>query len=166
MTQCLLCAVPAPGGHIGTFAVIYTLGNLVALCSTGFLIGPKRQFKQMFQAKRAQATVAYIVMMVRRGLPRLRASRAASRARSSAAAVCNRDLRFCGRPKDPRAHIHFHAVVRGSQVGPGGCCRERCVARPFGRRCALVWYVASYIPYGRKMLSKIMTKAGSSAMNM
>ena len=131
-----------------------------------FLIGPKRQFKQMFQAKRAQATVAYIVMMVRRGLPRLRASRAASRARSSAAAVCNRDLRFCGRPKDPRAHVHFHAVVRGSQVGPGGCCRERCVARPFGRRCALVWYVASYIPYGRKMLSKIMTKAGSSAMNL
>ena len=36
MTQCLLCAVPAPGGHIGTFAVIYTLGNLVALCSTGY----------------------------------------------------------------------------------------------------------------------------------
>merc|ERR1712028_310215 len=26
--------------------------------------------------------------------------------------VCNRDLRFRGRPKDPRAHIHFHAVVR------------------------------------------------------
>lgn len=38
-----------------------------------FLIGPKRQFKQMFQAKRAQATLAYIVMMVRRGFPHLRA---------------------------------------------------------------------------------------------
>ena len=40
--QCLLCAVPAPGGHIGTFAVIYTLGNLVALCSTGYALNTAR----------------------------------------------------------------------------------------------------------------------------
>ena len=36
----------------------------------------------------------------------------------------------------------------------------------FGRRCALVWYIASYIPYGRKMLKKVLTKMGSSAMNI
>ena len=42
MTQCLLCAVPAPGGHIGTFAVIYTLGNLVSLCSTGYALNIAR----------------------------------------------------------------------------------------------------------------------------
>lgn len=107
------------GGHIGTFAVIYTLGNLVALCSTGFLIGPKRQFKQMFQAKRAQATAAYIVMMF-------------------ATVICA----FAGGPK-----ILVLIFI-------------------FMQWCALIWYIASYVPYGRKMLSKIMTKAGSSAMNM
>merc|ERR1711935_969327 len=93
------------GGHIGAFAVIYTLGNLVSLCSTGFLIGPKRQFKQMFQAKRAQATLAYIVMMV------------------------------------------------------------LVLIFIFMQWCALIWYVASYIPYGRKMLSKMMSKGASSAMS-
>jgi len=42
MTQCLLCAVPAAGGDIGTFAVIYTLGNLVSLCSTGYALNIAR----------------------------------------------------------------------------------------------------------------------------
>ena len=36
----------------------------------------------------------------------------------------------------------------------------------FGRRCALVWYIASYIPYGRKMLSKLMGKAADAATNI
>jgi len=107
------------GGHIGTFAIIYTLGNLVSLCSTGFLIGPKRQLKQMFQAKRIQATLVYIFMMF-------------------ATVICA----FAGGPK-------FLVLIF-----------------IFMQWCALVWYIASYIPYGRKMLSKMMSKAASSASNM
>jgi hypothetical protein len=34
------------------FAVKYTFGNLLAICSTGFLIGPARQAKQMMAASR------------------------------------------------------------------------------------------------------------------
>lgn len=56
--------ISAAGGHIATFAVIYTLGNIVSLCSTGFLIGPKRQCRQMFQSNRIHATLVYIAMML------------------------------------------------------------------------------------------------------
>jgi len=106
-------------GHIGAFGVIYTLGNLVALCSTGFLIGPKRQCRQMFQAKRAQATAAYIVMMV--------------------ATV------FCACAGGPKPLVFIFIFMQW---------------------CALAWYIASYIPYGRTMLKKVLTKMGSSAMNI
>ena len=31
--------------------------------------------------------------------------------------------------------------------------------------CALVWYIASYIPYGQKIISKCLGKAANSAAN-
>ena len=42
----------------------YTLGNLCALCSTGFLMGPLKQCKNMFKARRIWATLLYLVSMV------------------------------------------------------------------------------------------------------
>ncbi|XP_061424068.1 vesicle transport protein SFT2B-like isoform X2 [Lethenteron reissneri] len=38
------------------FAVFYTLGNICALCSTCFLMGPLKQLKRMFNPARAIAT--------------------------------------------------------------------------------------------------------------
>ncbi|NXJ86363.1 SFT2A protein, partial [Trogon melanurus] len=46
---------------IKLFAVFYTLGNIAALASTCFLMGPVKQLKAMFEPKRAVATVVMLV---------------------------------------------------------------------------------------------------------
>ncbi len=48
----------------GKFAVCYTLGNLLALFSTGFLVGPWKQLKTMFAPERMIATIVYMAAMV------------------------------------------------------------------------------------------------------
>ncbi|KQK85500.1 vesicle transport protein SFT2A [Amazona aestiva] len=45
----------------GIFAVFYTLGNIAALASTCFLMGPLKQLKAMFEPKRLIATVVMLV---------------------------------------------------------------------------------------------------------
>ncbi|KAJ1635457.1 vesicle transport protein, partial [Pavlovales sp. CCMP2436] len=51
-------------GYPTDFAIKYTFGNLIAICSTGFLIGPMRQFRQMTAATRWMAVVVYFGAMV------------------------------------------------------------------------------------------------------
>ncbi|KAL1319131.1 hypothetical protein HN51_071437 [Arachis hypogaea] len=46
------------------FAVAFTLGNLLSLGSTAFLIGPKRQFTMMLDPVRIYATAIYIASMI------------------------------------------------------------------------------------------------------
>ncbi|XP_012978207.1 vesicle transport protein SFT2A isoform X1 [Mesocricetus auratus] len=48
-----------PNG-IKLFAVFYTLGNLAALASTCFLMGPVKQLKKMFETTRLLATVVML----------------------------------------------------------------------------------------------------------
>lgn len=43
------------------FAILYTLGNIVALISTCFLWGPVAQIKNMFKPVRVVATIVYLV---------------------------------------------------------------------------------------------------------
>lgn len=50
-------------GNPEPFAVMYTLGNIIGMCSTCFLYGPWSQFKQMFAATRVFATSAYFFFM-------------------------------------------------------------------------------------------------------
>jgi hypothetical protein len=47
-----------------SFALLYTLGNIVSVMSTGFLIGPKRQLKLAFHKKRVIATVTFLAAMI------------------------------------------------------------------------------------------------------
>lgn len=51
-------------GDTTQFGVLYSIGNLVALLSTAFLVGPKRQLKNMFHKKRALATVIYLASLI------------------------------------------------------------------------------------------------------
>ena len=53
----LLAGQPTP------FAVNYTVGNLVALSSTFFLVGPARQLKRMSSATRCGAAFVYVSSM-------------------------------------------------------------------------------------------------------
>jgi len=46
------------------FAVPYTLGNILAVCATAFLVGPCRQLKNMFSPVRIIATLIFIGAMV------------------------------------------------------------------------------------------------------
>lgn len=46
------------------FAVLYTFGNVLALASTCFLMGPLNQLKKMFAKTRVIATILVLVMFV------------------------------------------------------------------------------------------------------
>ena len=50
------------GNTVG-FVILYSFGNCVALFSTGFLLGPVKQCKNMFKPIRAGATVVYLVAL-------------------------------------------------------------------------------------------------------
>ncbi|KAK7871174.1 hypothetical protein R5R35_002415 [Gryllus longicercus] len=47
---------------ITTFAIFYTLGNIISIMSTCFLMGPINQIKKMFAQTRVIATIMVIVM--------------------------------------------------------------------------------------------------------
>ncbi|KAL4065372.1 SFT2-domain-containing protein [Scleroderma citrinum] len=47
-------------GQLGSFAVLYTIGILVSLAGTGFLIGFVTQIKLMFKPVRLLATVLFL----------------------------------------------------------------------------------------------------------
>ncbi|XP_068597312.1 vesicle transport protein SFT2A [Brachionichthys hirsutus] len=53
-----------PGGGFKLFAVFYTLGNLAALGSTCFLMGPLKQLKRMFEPTRLIATIVMLLCFV------------------------------------------------------------------------------------------------------
>jgi len=46
------------------FAVLYTLGNILSLSSTCFLMGPVNQIKKMFAKTRVIATILVFVMFI------------------------------------------------------------------------------------------------------
>jgi len=47
-------------GQLGSFAVLYTIGVLVSLAGTGFLIGFVTQIKMMFKPVRLVATIVFL----------------------------------------------------------------------------------------------------------
>ncbi len=47
-------------GRPNNFAVLYSSGNVVSLCSTMFLFGPWKQLKSMFEETRRGSTLVYI----------------------------------------------------------------------------------------------------------
>ncbi|XP_061063038.1 vesicle transport protein SFT2A [Eubalaena glacialis] len=52
-----------PGG-IKLFAVFYTLGNIAALASTCFLMGPVKQLKKMLETTRLLATIVMLLCFI------------------------------------------------------------------------------------------------------
>jgi len=54
----------ALGGSIKTFGVLYSLGNITAIFSTCFLVGPMAQLEKMFAKTRIIASIVMIVSLV------------------------------------------------------------------------------------------------------
>ena len=50
-------------GHPESFAIMYTVGNLISLCSTCCLYGPYSQAKSMFAETRMIITTVYFLLM-------------------------------------------------------------------------------------------------------
>ena len=46
------------------FAILYTMGNVLSLGSTGFLVGFMNQLKNMFKGTRLVATCVYLGAMI------------------------------------------------------------------------------------------------------
>ena len=57
-------ALPDIGTNPEKFATLYTLGNVIALCSTCFMWGPFSQIKKMFKETRRIATSVYLIMII------------------------------------------------------------------------------------------------------
>lgn len=47
-------------GYPVPFAINYSAGNLLAMSASGFLCGPKRQFRNMFDEKRRTVSIVYL----------------------------------------------------------------------------------------------------------
>ncbi|XP_008301640.1 vesicle transport protein SFT2B [Stegastes partitus] len=57
------CLLWIPGVGLAVFAVLYSVGNICALASTMFLIGPCRQLRTMCAKERALATAIMLVCL-------------------------------------------------------------------------------------------------------
>ncbi|KAI8897955.1 Got1/Sft2-like family-domain-containing protein [Globomyces pollinis-pini] len=51
-------------GNIGMFATLYSIGNIVSLLATGFLIGFMKQFSKMFDPTRRTAAVVFWGLLI------------------------------------------------------------------------------------------------------
>merc|ERR1719318_1513856 len=56
----LVLALGPLGGNLKLFAVLYTIGNMMAIGSTLFLMGPMKQLSNMFAKTRVIATVVML----------------------------------------------------------------------------------------------------------
>jgi hypothetical protein len=52
------------GHNITAFSILYTIGNVTAIASTCFLMGPVKQFKNMFAPTRLIATIVMLVSLL------------------------------------------------------------------------------------------------------
>merc|ERR1711998_560119 len=52
------------GGNCTSFAVIYSIGNIISICGTFFLSGPAKQLKQCFDPDRICATCTMMICLV------------------------------------------------------------------------------------------------------
>ncbi|KAJ1657650.1 hypothetical protein IWQ61_002988 [Dispira simplex] len=50
--------------NLAGFAIFYSLGNVVAILGTMFLVGPMRQLKMAFEPVRIIATIVFIITLV------------------------------------------------------------------------------------------------------
>eukprot|EP01062_Namystynia_karyoxenos_P056945 TRINITY_DN47889_c0_g1_i1.p3 TRINITY_DN47889_c0_g1~~TRINITY_DN47889_c0_g1_i1.p3 ORF type:complete len:187 (+),score=64.83 TRINITY_DN47889_c0_g1_i1:77-562(+) len=100
-------------GKYVKYSVLMTMGNLISLASSGFLVGPTKQFANMFDEKRRVATSVYIATLI---------------------------------------GTMIAAFAVGSAILAILCCGAQYAA--------LIWYCASYIPYGREMLLGCVKGAG------
>ncbi|KAF9955898.1 hypothetical protein BGZ72_003280 [Mortierella alpina] len=105
----ILSTLSIATGQLALFAVFFTLGNVISLMSTTFLIGPTKQIKTMFAPVRMVASIVFLAMIA--------------------------------------ATLVVAFALESSLL-----CIIFCIIQSL----ALFWYSASYIPYGRAAIKKVV----------
>ncbi|KAF8976906.1 hypothetical protein BGZ46_007848 [Entomortierella lignicola] len=105
----ILSTLALTTGLIALFAVFFTLGNIVSILSTTFLIGPGKQFRTMFAPVRMVASIVFLGLIV-------------------------------------------VTLVVAFTTHSAILCLILCIIQFL----ALFWYSASYIPYGRTAIKKVV----------
>lgn len=93
--------------HVADYAVLYTLGNITAICGSGFIVGPMKQAKLMFKPVRRIACIIYLSTMIA----------------TIVVAILFGDILL----------IFSLLIIQ---------------------YCALIWYGASFVPFGRSCIIK------------
>jgi hypothetical protein len=93
-------------GNASRFAILFSLGNIISITGTFFLIGPKRQLKNMTDKKRLFTTLIFVASVA--------------------------------------------MTIISVYVFESWLLTILCVSIQF---MAYIWYVLSYIPYGRECCS-------------
>ncbi|KAF9171467.1 hypothetical protein BGX20_007539 [Mortierella sp. AD010] len=106
----ILSTLSLSTGMVGLFAVFFTLGNIISLLSTTFLIGPGKQIRTMFAPVRMVASIVFLSLIV------------------------------------------ITLVVAFTLNNASLLCLILCIIQFL----ALFWYSASYIPYGRAAIKKVV----------
>jgi hypothetical protein len=91
--------------NLQVFIALYVVGNVIALCATGFLCGPRVQCKKMWDPTRRYTTAFYLSTLI----------------------------------------VVFACAVTKQNI-------LLILALLFVSYCASIWYSASYIPFGRKII--------------
>ncbi|GAB9470577.1 Transmembrane protein [Globisporangium polare] len=100
------------------FGITYSVGNIIALCGSGFLVGPTEQVKLMMKPVRRVAAIIYLAMII----------------------------------------VVLAVAIAAPNLG------GLVLFLVFIQFVAAVWYSASYIPYGRKILTGICKKTCGGTM--
>ncbi|KAF9155719.1 hypothetical protein BG015_008853 [Linnemannia schmuckeri] len=105
----ILSTLSLATGQLALFAVFFTLGNIISMLSTTFLIGPGKQLKTMFAPVRMVASIVFLAMIV-------------------------------------------VTLIVAFTIQSSVLCLVLCIIQFL----ALFWYSASYIPYGRAAIKKVV----------
>nr|CAB3475747.1 unnamed protein product [Digitaria exilis] len=112
------------------FAVMFTFGNILAIGSTAFVMGPQKQLRMMFDPVRLYATAIYVGCVIL----------------ALIFALGVRNIQIVLFPpsfSQPYSLIHDKLLTLIAII-----CEI----------CALFWYSLSYIPFARRMVSDLMVK--------
>lgn len=118
----LLCTILASiallsgKAHVTDYAIFYTMGNIISICGSGFVVGPHRQLTLMCQPERRFACALYFCTMIV-------------------------TLIF--------AVFYPNALLIFAMVSV--------------QYAALVWYGASFVPFGRTLITKAFFSASNAA---
>ncbi|KAG0329954.1 hypothetical protein BGZ99_009398 [Dissophora globulifera] len=105
----ILSTLALTTGLLALFAVLFSLGNILSLLSTTFLIGPGKQLRTMFAPVRMVASIVFLGLLVT-------------------------------------------TLVVAFTIQSSILCLILCIVQFL----ALFWYSASYIPYGRTAIKKVV----------